>query len=59
MKIFNRWGDLVFVTDNPANGWNGKIDDAEALQDVYVYTASFKTIKNTTEVKTGRLSLVR
>ncbi|MGR6088625.1 MAG: PKD domain-containing protein [Arcticibacter sp.] len=59
MKIFNRWGDLVFVTDDPANGWNGKIDDAEALQDVYVYTASFKTIKNTTEVKTGRLSLVR
>lgn len=59
LKIFNRWGQMVFATDDPTIGWDGRFEDQEASQDVYVYKADYKTIKKTTEVITGRLTLVR
>ncbi|MFM7767680.1 MAG: gliding motility-associated C-terminal domain-containing protein, partial [Bacteroidota bacterium] len=59
LQVYNRWGDLVFATNDPSIGWDGTVEDEEATQDVYVYKADYKTIKNTTEVKTGRLTLVR
>jgi gliding motility-associated-like protein len=59
IQVYNRWGNLVFATNDPSIGWDGTFEDQEAKQDVYVYKADFKTIKNTTEVKTGRLTLVR
>jgi len=43
MKIFNRWGQIVFENNNfnpnDANaGWDGKMKGKELLSDVYVYT---------------------
>ncbi len=39
MKIYNRWGNLVYETDDPAINWDGKhIDTGVLLQDgVYYY----------------------
>jgi gliding motility-associated-like protein len=42
MRIFNRWGELVFERKNfPANsqadGWNGMIRGQQAASDAYVY----------------------
>lgn len=42
MRIFNRWGELVFERKNfPANsqsdGWNGMIRGKQAASDAYVY----------------------
>ncbi len=42
MRIFNRWGELVFEKKNfPANsqadGWNGMIRGQQAASDAYVY----------------------
>jgi gliding motility-associated-like protein len=46
--IFNRWGNVVFSSDNYQNNWDGKDNSGRALMDgVYTY-------KFTTEVgKTG------
>lgn len=40
MKIFNRWGDLVFETTEPEIRWNGKRnnDGQEVPDGVYFYT---------------------
>lgn len=35
--IYNRWGELVFETVNPEEGWNGTSGGQKCLQDVYVY----------------------
>ncbi len=41
LKIFNRWGALVFESDNPQNGWNGKYSGEDAPQGVYMYTITY------------------
>jgi gliding motility-associated-like protein len=44
MNIFNRWGELIFETRDPDQGWNGKkmSTGGDAPQGVYVVTVSFK-----------------
>ncbi|MBZ5859251.1 PKD domain-containing protein [Flavihumibacter profundi] len=42
MRIFNRWGELVFERKNfpantPSEGWNGQYKGAPAQSDTYVY----------------------
>jgi gliding motility-associated-like protein len=37
LKIFDRWGELLFQTDDINEGWNGKVDGHPAKPDVYVY----------------------
>ncbi len=59
IQVYNRWGDLVFTTNDPKIGWDGKVENQDAVQDVYVIFAKYKTIQNTYESKSGRLSLIR
>jgi PKD repeat protein len=37
LEVYNRWGTLVFESNDVNRGWNGYIDGVEAKQDVYVW----------------------
>ena len=38
LEVYNRWGQRVFVSDNPANfGWDGRFESLPAPADVYIY----------------------
>lgn len=37
MKVFDRWGNLIFATDEPAVGWNGKVNGTTMPIGTYVY----------------------
>jgi PKD repeat protein len=39
LEVYNRWGVLVFKSDNINKGWNGFLDGKPAKQDVYVWRA--------------------
>jgi PKD repeat protein len=39
MEIYNRWGVLIFQSDDINHGWNGYIDGEPAKQDVYLWRA--------------------
>lgn len=44
--IYNRWGQLIFNTDNPGDGWDGKYNGGYVQQDVYVYLILFRNALN-------------
>jgi gliding motility-associated-like protein len=36
-RVFNRFGECVFVTSDPANTWNGKVNNKLQQPGVYVW----------------------
>ena len=61
MKIYNRWGALMFYTTDPFEGWDGltPVSGLEAKQDVYVYTIFFRDERGTQNRKNGYFTLIR
>ena len=37
MMIFNRWGQLIYKTDDPTKGWNGYFKGRLCNEGVYKY----------------------
>lgn len=37
-KVFSRWGEIVFETNSPTQGWDGTVNDNIAPADTYFYT---------------------
>lgn len=57
--IYNRWGQKVFETNNPLQGWDGTINGNEASQAIYIYRISYTDQQGTTCYKTGSIMLFR
>ena len=58
LKIYNRWGQLMFETSDPAEHWDGRQGTNNMPSDAYVYYSTY-TINGITEEVNGTLSLVR
>ncbi len=59
LKIFNRWGEKVFETDNAKIGWDGYVGGEKAQPGVYVYHLTVLYEILTTTQHTGSILLVR
>jgi gliding motility-associated-like protein len=63
IKIFNRWGTLVFESTDPDNNWNGTINGNEASTGVYYFVVDAKYANGesilTPEQQEGWFQLVR
>lgn len=59
MKIFDRWGELIFESDNPEYGWDGTYKGAKPKQDVYVYVVDVINVFGKRETFTGHVTLIR
>jgi gliding motility-associated-like protein len=61
MRIFDRWGNLIFYSDNMNKHWDGRVksDGFIAQQDVYVYDVSAKDIKQKKLHYIGTVTLVK
>jgi gliding motility-associated-like protein len=44
MKIFNRWGELIYMTNSIDKPWNGKYLGKVVPPGTYVYSASYKSL---------------
>jgi gliding motility-associated-like protein len=42
MKIFNRWGQLLYETNDYTRGWDGSFDNKLVLEGIYMYKIQFK-----------------
>lgn len=60
-RVFNRWGDVVFESNDPETPWIGdfKSGDYYGANEVYNYTLRVKGFKNETIEKTGTIQIVR
>jgi gliding motility-associated-like protein len=64
IKIYNRWGTLIFESDKIDAGWNGttKFENKEASDGVYFYILQIRTKENGKEIikdYKGTLSLIK
>ncbi len=58
LYIFDRWGELIFTSNNRIIGWDGTLKDSKCKQDVYVYKAEIKTITGIKLFRTGHVTLL-
>ena len=62
LKIYNRWGQQVFVTTDALTGWDGQFRDQEAPSDVYVWIINYVLVrdgKTVTYRDSGEVTLIR
>jgi len=51
LMIFNRWGQMVFETNNPLHGWDGYYEGKLSPHGVYVYKISYTMGKFCSEIQ--------
>ncbi len=59
LKIYNRWGQLVFETNDKKKSWDGGHSDSQVQSDVYFYVINYTGFDHQSYSKTGNLSLIR
>ncbi len=60
LRIFNRWGELIFESDNLLNKWDGKQNGDVVQEDVYVWICNFETRCTNGKIKKiGHVSVIR
>ena len=58
-KIYNRWGELVFKSNNKLVGWDGIYKGKLQAMDVYTYTLDAEFVDGQKKRQTGDISLLR
>ncbi|HEY0608029.1 MAG TPA: gliding motility-associated C-terminal domain-containing protein, partial [Chitinophaga sp.] len=59
LKIFNRWGQLVFESNDPSLGWDGRFKGNLQPMDAYAYSIYIEFSDGTKANKTGSITLLR
>lgn len=57
--VFNRWGDRVFETNNPQEGWTGRSKNREAPAGVYVYLVRYMDNSGNEIKRRGTVTLIK
>jgi gliding motility-associated-like protein len=60
-KVFNRWGNLVFQTNDPtpANGWDGKYNSVDQPTGTYVWIAEAVDLNGNKIRRSGNVLLIK
>ncbi|OWY25149.1 PKD domain-containing protein [Sphingobacteriales bacterium UPWRP_1] len=58
-KVFSRWGELLFITKNPQEGWDGFYRTILQENEVYVYHLAATLLSGEQVTFTGNVTLLR
>ena len=58
-SVFNRWGEVVFKTENQNTGWDGTYKGKELNAGVYVFFLSGQDLLGNSFNKKGNITLVK
>ena len=60
MQLFDRWGGLLFTTNDPAKSWDGSdLGGKPVPEGVYAYSISFRYIDGKLFVYNGSVTIIR
>ncbi|MFZ1825315.1 MAG: gliding motility-associated C-terminal domain-containing protein, partial [Chitinophagales bacterium] len=59
MRIYNRWGEMMFETSDYNQGWDGKFKNKECEMGSYVYVIDYAIPEGESGRKSGSFTLVR
>jgi gliding motility-associated-like protein len=58
-RVYSRWGEMVFQTTDPKQGWDGTFLGMNSSTDVYVYEARIKMLSGKKYLLKGDVTLIR
>lgn len=61
-RVFNRWGEMMFETSTPTQGWDGTFNGLDAASDVYAWVIEYQSSQEGTSgviQKKGSVALLR
>ena len=59
LLIFNRWGEVIFETQNTSEGWDGRMKGRLAPDGVYVWRVTYRNHRSIREEHTGHFTLIK
>lgn len=59
LRIYDRWGELVFETDNQSAGWDGNYKGKPVDPAVFVYYLTVKCVDGQEYFKKGNVTVIR
>ena len=59
LRIYNRWGQVIFETTRTDLRWNGKIKEMDAPAGIYIYYIEMKGLSGTPVIQKDTLTLIR
>jgi gliding motility-associated-like protein len=60
LKVYDRWGEIIFQTESPTGYWDGKYKDKDLDSGVFVYTLNIKLNSETESKKySGNVTLIK
>jgi gliding motility-associated-like protein len=59
LKVYDRWGEIVFKTHSISLGWDGNIKGKAAAADVYVYILDYVLFNDKIKQAKGNITLIR
>ncbi|MEZ5014656.1 MAG: choice-of-anchor L domain-containing protein [Chitinophagales bacterium] len=59
LQVYNRWGNLVFESENQDNTWNGEYDGTAQPMGSYVYSLNYMDMNGQSFAQQGNVTLVR
>jgi gliding motility-associated-like protein len=58
-KIFDRWGNMVFQSKTPGQGWNGIVNGKRQTTGLYVWTCEYRFSGENAALQKGKMVLIR
>ena len=59
LKIYNRWGIVVYETNDLTKGWDGTFNNSECSSGVYFWILNFTDMSAKNHELKGFLSLIK
>ena len=60
LKLYNRWGELLFESNKISEGWDGRFMGEVVQNGVYIYLVTFRDIGSKKRIfEEGNVTLIR